>query len=141
MSNCVELLPRQIREDRNLCNQIARLEAEIESGAKFNLRPSDLDFATQRSVQLRSDHSLLEQRVILEIFAAQREPIQEATFEQIRIRRILLTQRLQRGAGHVLALMQNFLQLRRHALTEQRRQLFIDVWRQLGQHDPVYQQQ
>src|SRR5579864_848207 len=138
MSNCVELLPRQIREHRNLGNQVARLEAEVESGAKFNLRPSDLDFATQRSVQLRSDHSLLEQRVIFEIFAAQREPIQEAAFEQIRIRRILLTQRLQRHTRHVLALMQNFVQLRRHAFTEQRRQLFIDVWRQLGEYDPVY---
>src|SRR6202171_1814747 len=141
MGNCVELLLRQIGENGNLGEQSARREAEIESGAKFDLRARVLDFATQRTVQLRSDHPLLEQGAIFVIFAAQSEPIQEAAFQQIRIRWILLAQGLQRRAGHVLALMQNFVQLRGHAFTEQRRQLFIDVWRQLSQYDPVYQQQ
>ena len=116
------------------------LKTEIETGPHLDLGAGELHLAAQSAIQLWTNHAVFEQGAVFHVFAAQPDFVQDAPFELLGIRGILLAQCIQRRAGHFVTAAQRLAQRRRHLLAQQRHQLFFDVRFELLQHNLLDQQ-
>ena len=91
----------ELRKYRHFGNELPGLETEIEARPDLDFGATQLHFSAQVAVKLGANDSLFEQGTVLHVFTPKPCAVEDAALEVLGIGRVLLTQCLQRRAGHL----------------------------------------